>query len=310
MIESAPRAIVFAYHNVGVRGLAALLAQGVHVPLVVTHTDNPRENIWFDSVAELARLNDIPVITPDDPNVRAVLDQIRACRPDWLFSFYYRHMLGKELIDLPAKGAYNLHGSLLPKYRGRVPVNWAVIKGERETGASLHRMEIKPDAGALVDQEAVAILANDTAHEVFQKVTWAAEKVLLRCLPLLLSGAAKETPLDLAAGSYFGGRKPEDGRVNWNNGAWEIHNLIRAVAPPYPGAFADFGNIRLQLLGSYYRDEAAKSPQTRIYWQDSRCWADCHDGKRLRLTSIAHDGRLLNAESFRHCFGANELIIS
>ncbi|MBI3771102.1 MAG: formyltransferase [Gammaproteobacteria bacterium] len=309
MIDRAPRAVVFAYHNVGVRGLAALLAQGVEVMLVVTHTDNPNENIWFDSVAELARLNNIPIITPDDPNSAAVIDQVRACQPDWLFSFYYRHMLGTVLLDLPAKGAYNLHGSLLPKYRGRVPVNWAVIKGERETGASLHRMEIKPDAGALVDQEPVAILANDTAHEVFQKVTWATEKLLLRCLPGLLSGTIRETPLNLAAGSYFGGRRPEDGGVDWTASAWEIHNLIRAVAPPYPGAFTDIGGNRLQLLGSYYRDEAARETKTRLYWQDGRCWADCCDGKRLCLTTVAIDGQQLDIESFRRHFGTVELAI-
>ena len=304
------RAVVFAYHNVGVRGLSVLLAHGVDVRLVVTHTDNPAETIWFASVAELARLNDIPVITPPEPNALDVIEQVSACQPDWLFSFYYRHMFGAELLALPSRGAYNVHGSLLPKYRGRVPVNWAVLHGESATGASLHRMASKPDAGPLVDQETVAILPNDTAHDVFQKVTWAAERVLMRSLPTLLAGTARETPLDLAAGSYFGGRRPEDGRIDWTATTWEIHNLIRAVAPPYPGAFFDVRGVRLQLLGSHYQGAAARGKGTRIYWHAGRCWADCADGNRLCLTSVAVDGQSLDEMAFRRLFGTPELVIA
>ena len=175
--------------------------------------------------------------------------ELRSCsavlRPEWIFSFYYRRMLKSELLAIPARGAYNLHGSLLPRYRGRVPVNWAVLHGERETGVSLHRMVEKPDAGALVDQERVAILPNDTAYVVFQKLICAGETLLLRTLPLMLSGEHAETPLDISAGSYFGGRRPEDGRIDWGRSAWEIHNLIRAVAPPYPGAFTEIRGRRL-----------------------------------------------------------------
>ena len=301
---------MFAYHNVGVRGLEALLACGVDVGLVVTHEDNPEENIWFGSVARIARLNDIPVIKPQDPNTAEVLDAVRACEPDWLFSFYYRHMLGAELLGLPAQGAYNLHGSLLPKYRGRVPINWAVIHGERESGASLHRMEIKPDAGALVAQEAVPILPNDTAHEVFQKVTCAAEIVLLRAVPRLLDGTAVETPLNLQAGSYFGGRKPEDGRIDWQQPAQQIHNLIRAVAPPYPGAFFEIDGERLTLLGSYFRNDSARQPHTRLYWEDGRCWADCLDGKRLCIIQLEYNGAALEEAGFRSRFGDQLLLLS
>ena len=191
------RAVVFAYHDVGVRCLAVLLAQGVEVPLVVTHQDDPGENLWFESVARFARLRGIPVLAPEDPNRPELIDQVRALAPELIFSFYYRALLGDELLRCAARGALNMHGSLLPKYRGRAPVNWAIIKGERETGASLHYMERKPDAGALVDQQAVPILPDDTALEVFHKVTWAAELVLHRSLPLLVEGRAPRRPLRL-----------------------------------------------------------------------------------------------------------------
>jgi methionyl-tRNA formyltransferase len=303
-------AVVFAYHNVGVRGLAVLLSLGLDVRLVVTHADEPAETIWFRSVAELARLQGIAAITPADPNAPEAVAQVSACAPDWLFSFYYRRMLGAELLAIPRRGAFNVHGSLLPRYRGRAPVNWAVLHGERETGASLHRMVLKPDAGGLVDQEAVPILPNDTAHEVFGKVTCAAERLLLRAVPALLDGTAQETPLDLARGSYFGGRKPEDGRLDPDSGAWSTHNLIRAVAPPYPGAFFVLPAGRLGVLGSWYRGERARGPEPRIYWEQGACWLDCRDGERLRLTGLALDGQPLDEPAFRTHFGAPELTLT
>ncbi|MGN6669526.1 MAG: formyltransferase family protein, partial [Trinickia sp.] len=157
-----PRAVVFAYHNVGVRCLRVLLARGVDVALVVTHADNPAERIWFDSVAQVAAEHGIETIMPLDPAGAEVREAIARARPDFLFSFYYRHMLPADLLALAPRGAYNMHGSLLPKYRGRVPTNWAVLHGETETGATLHEMSIKPDAGAIVGQTSVPILPDDT----------------------------------------------------------------------------------------------------------------------------------------------------
>lgn len=286
------RAIVFAYHNVGVRCLSVLLAHGVDVAMVVTHTDNPNETIWFDSVAELAARHDIPVITPDDPNDPALVARLAAVEPDFLFSFYYRLMLKAPLLALPAKGAWNMHGSLLPKYRGRVPVNWAIIHGERETGATLHGMVEKPDAGGILAQQAVPILPDDTAFDVFNKVTLAAEIALDRVLPDLLAGQAIAQAQNLAEGSYFGGRKAEDGRIDWSRPAAEIHNLIRAVAPPYPGAFCDTSRGRLTILRSL-RPAAETGPhggRPMLFSRDGRMYAECGDGRLLRLLAVELQG--------------------
>ena len=284
-------AVVFAYHNVGVRCLSVLLAQGVQVALVVTHDNNPNETIWFDSVEQRAREHDLPVIKPEDPNDPAVVAQIRALAPDFLFSFYYRNMLGPELLALPRRGAYNMHGSLLPKYRGRVPVNWAVIMGERETGATLHRMVEKPDAGGIVDQQAVPIGPDDTAGEVFGKVTAAAEQVLARALPGLISGSARTLPQDLRSGGYFGGRKPEDGRIDWTRSAREVHNLVRGVAPPYPGAFTRIGGRSVRILRT--RLEPNRRPRQGapgLYFEDGYFFADCGDGGVLRVLELDTNG--------------------
>jgi len=287
-------AVVFAYHNVGVRCLSVLLAQGVQVALVVTHRDRAGENIWFDSVEKLARERGLPVIAPENANDPAVIEQVRALRPDFLFSFYYRNMLGPELLALPRRGAYNMHGSLLPQYRGRVPVNWAVIMGESETGATLHQMVAKPDAGGIVDQQAVSIGPDDTAAEVFGKVAAAAERVLARALPQLVAGSARVTPQDLSKGRYYGGRKPEDGRIDWTKSAQEVHNLVRGVAPPYPGAFTEIGALRLRILRT--RLEPNRRPRDSapgLYFEAGSYFADCGDGKVLRILELeAKDGTL------------------
>jgi methionyl-tRNA formyltransferase len=227
---------VCAYHNVGYSCLRELLRQGARIAVVFTHEDSPTEEIWFASVRELAETNGIPCRVTDI-NLPDNIEFLRSIGPDFLFSFYYRFMIRNEVLEIPRKGALNLHGSLLPKYRGRVPVNWAVINGETETGATLHYMVEKPDAGDIVDQERVAIEVTDTSLDVFHKVTDAAVRILSRSWPLLLSGAAKQTPMDLSAGSYFGGRRPADGLIDWRKGADEIYNLIRGVTHPYPGAF-------------------------------------------------------------------------
>ncbi|WP_449369936.1 formyltransferase [Thiomonas sp.] len=232
-------AVVFAYHNVGVRCLKTLLARGMQVQLVVTHPDSPSETLWFDRVADVAAEAGIPVAYVDEAVDEALIDRVVAAAPDYLFSFYFRRMLPARLLAAARIAALNMHGSLLPKYRGRVPVNWAVLHGETETGATLHVMQAKPDAGDIVAQQAVPILPDDTAKDVFDKVSVAAEIALWRVLPQLLRGEVPRQPNDLSAGSYFGGRKPEDGRIDWAQPAQTVYNLIRAVAPPYPGAFFD-----------------------------------------------------------------------
>ena len=292
-------AVVFAYHNVGVRCLEVLLSQGVTVALVVTHQDSKAETIWFESVEALARSHALPVIAPADANAPEVVAQIRALAPDFLFSFYYRNMLGPELLALPRRGAYNMHGSLLPKYRGRVPVNWAVIKGESETGATLHQMVAKPDAGGIVGQQAVTIGPEETAAQVFDKVTAAAGEVLARALPVLIVGSARITPQDLGRGSYYGGRKPEDGRIDWSRSAAEIHNLVRGVAPPYPGAFTRVGAMTLRVLRT--RIEPNRRPRSGtpgLYFEDGAFFADCGDSKVLRLLELDTQGAPLDPAAF------------
>jgi len=297
--------VVFAYSEVGARCLGALFEAGIDVRLVVTHEDDPNEQRWFASVAEVARGTGCPVVTPAEPGDPALVERIAALAPDFIFSFYYRRMLPAAVLGLARRGALNMHGSLLPRYRGRAPVNWAVLMGETETGASLHYMVAKPDAGALVDQQAVPIGPDDTAFEVAGRVADAAVTVLRRSLPRLVAGTATATPLDLARGSYFGGRKPADGEFSFEWPAERIHNLVRAVAPPFPGAFARLGDSLLRVnrtrrLADAPRIELA-GPALAL--DGVRVVARCGDGAALELVEAYLDDARLDAARFLQTFG-------
>jgi UDP-4-amino-4-deoxy-L-arabinose formyltransferase/UDP-glucuronic acid dehydrogenase (UDP-4-keto-hexauronic acid decarboxylating) len=236
------KAVVLAYHNMGCLGIRSLLAHGFDIRAVFTHTDDPGETIWFDSVAELAASNDIPVYAPDDINHPLWVQRIRATGADILFSFYYRNLVGQEILDIPPAGCFNLHGSLLPRYRGRCPVNWVLVNGEKETGVTLHYMTPRPDDGDIVGQRRVAVDDGDTALSLHHKLGAAAGELLDRCLPMIRENRIERVPQDQAAASYFGGRRPRDGEIDWNQNAVAIGNLVRAVTRPYPGAFSFLGN--------------------------------------------------------------------
>lgn len=249
-IPDSNKLVVCAYHNVGYACILELLRQGADIRLIFTHEDSPTEEIWFNSVRDLAEDRDIPCLS-SDINLPENRDRVAQIKPDFLFSFYYRNMISPKILELAAKGALNLHGSWLPHYRGRVPVNWAIINGETETGATLHYMVEKPDAGDIVLQEKVPIAFTDTAHDLFNRLTDAAVSVIRSAWPLLVAGTAPRTPMDLSQGCYFGGRKPADGRIDWTKSAVQIYNLIRGVTHPYPGAFTYLDGTQLVIWSAW-----------------------------------------------------------
>ena len=242
-----PRILFFGYSEVGHDCLSLLFERGDDVVGLFTHDDNPNEKIWFSTPALAARARGIPIFTPLKIGTPEWIGRIAALKPDIILSAYYRNMISTRILDLAPLGAFNMHGSLLPKYRGRAPVNWAVLHGESRIGMTLHRMVRAPDAGAIVDQEGVDIGPRDTAGEAFRKVLPCARAVLARQIDALLAGTARETPQDESQATYFSGRTPEDGRIAWDETSGQIFNLVRAVADPYPGAFTDVGGARLMV---------------------------------------------------------------
>jgi methionyl-tRNA formyltransferase len=260
---SKPRILFFGYSEVGYQCLDLLLSRGDNVVGLVTHLDNPNEKIWFKTPAVAAREHGLPVHTPDSVNTPEWIERIASWKPDLILSVYYRNMISSKILALAPLGAFNMHGSLLPRYRGRAPINWAVLHGEPRIGMTLHRMVKAADAGAIVDQDGVDIDPRDTAEQAFRKVLPCARRVLERQIDALLSGTARETPQDESLVSYFGGRKPEDGRILWQQSSLQIFNLIRAVTDPYPGAFSDLGASRLMVWWAEHDSPAALGAKGR-----------------------------------------------
>ena len=237
--------VVMAYQDIGWVCLDELLRLGADVAAVVTHRDDPAEEIWFRSVAARAREAGVPVLAPADVNAPEVVERIAALAPELVFSFYFRQVLRRDLLAIPTRGALNLHGSLLPRYRGRCPVNWVLVHGESETGVTLHYMEPQPDTGDVVAQRRVPIADDDTALTLNRKLGDAARELLRVTFPALLSGTAPRVPQDHARATTFGGRRPDDGRLAWQRPARELFNLVRAVTHPYPGAFTTWAGTKL-----------------------------------------------------------------
>jgi UDP-4-amino-4-deoxy-L-arabinose formyltransferase/UDP-glucuronic acid dehydrogenase (UDP-4-keto-hexauronic acid decarboxylating) len=236
------RCVVLGYHNIGCVGIKALLKNKIDIVGVFTHKDSQNENIWFDSVAELACEKGLPVFAPEDINHPVWVEKIRQLKPDIIFSFYFRDMIKSDILSIPLQGCLNLHGSLLPAYRGRVPINWAIINGEKETGVTLHYMTLKPDNGDIVAQEKIVIADSDNAKDVHLKAAAASETLLNKILPQIKKGKVVRKKQDESKATYFGGRKPADGEINWGCTSSEIRNLVRATTRPYPGAFSYMGD--------------------------------------------------------------------
>ena len=255
------KAVVFAYHDMGCVGVEALIEAGFDITAIYTHLDNPSENHFYGSVAHLAAEHNIPVFSPENVNHPLWVERLRESAPDIIFSFYYRDLLSEEILNLPPAGAYNLHGSLLPRYRGRAPLNWVLVNGETETGVTLHKMVKRADAGEIVSQQTVAISASDDALRLHKKLTQAARELLQSTLPAIKQGKVTLSAQDEQRATYVGRRTPEDGRLDWNQPATVLHNLVRAVSEPWPGAFSYVGNTRFIVWKSrVHTDVPAATP--------------------------------------------------
>lgn len=285
------RIAVFAYSDTGYACLEFLLDRGERIVFVGTHRDTPGEKLWYPSVAELARAKGIEPVVMENPLDAQSIARVRIAAPDLIFSFYYRCILPEEMLAAPRLGAFNMHGSLLPKFRGRAPVNWAVLKGETRTGATLHRMSSRADTGEIVDQEAVEIGPDDTAFEVQKRVTAAAVAILARRIEELKAGTAPAVAQDERAASRFGKRRPEDGRIDWIRSAKEIHDLVRAVTHPFPGAFTDLFGAKTYVWRTRLPGLAAHDTfPGQVRAEEGRLFVACGDDHFVELLCLQNEG--------------------
>ena len=231
----AARCVLFAYHEMGHACMEALLKMGAPISALFTHRDDAHEEIWWRSCADLAARHDVPVYF--DESSESAGAKNGALNPHIIYSFSYRHLIPAAVLEPARLGAYNLHPSLLPAYRGRAPVNWVLVNGEREAGVTLHHMVARADAGDIVGQRAIAIDDSDNALTLYRKLVPLCVELITELHPQIVAGTAPRRKMDIARGSYFGRRRPEDGRIDWRWPARRIFNLVRAVTHPYPGAF-------------------------------------------------------------------------
>jgi methionyl-tRNA formyltransferase len=295
------KAVVFGYHEIGCVCLETLLQSRITVSALFTHKDDPEEEIWFRTPRALAEEHAIPVFDPDSLRDPSWIGRIRALDPDYLFSFYYRHMLPKEILDIPRIAPLNLHGSLLPMFRGRCPVNWVLIEGEKRTGVTLHVMEVKPDTGDIVGQREVGIAFEDTAESLARKLASAASGLMREVLPQLEAGRLERRP-QTGKSSYYGGRKPEDGVIDWGKSATGLYNLIRAVTHPYPGAYTFLNGRKLFIWKAIPQEGTAEGRPGTVLSADPLL-VKAGDGL-LRVTSLQAEGEgEMGADAFVRLHG-------
>ncbi len=296
------RAVVFAYHDVGCSSIRTLADLGVDVALVYTHDDDPAEDTWFGSVRATCDELGIPHDAAADPNDAAQVARIRALAPHALFSFYYRNILRDPVLACGERGAVNLHGSLLPRYRGRAPVNWMILHGEREGGVTLHDMIARPDAGDVIDREAFPIADDDRPADVYAKVVHAAGVVLRRSAFAVLDGTARRARQLESNATTFGRRRPDDGRIDFHLAAGDVRNLVRAVTRPYPGAFAFVGTRRVNVWWAEMARATADSdaaPGTLRHAAGGGVLVTCGDGRSLLLSDLDIDGCTVTGDDLR-----------
>jgi len=280
-------AIVCAYSSVGHEALAGLLEAGINVQALYTYPQRPDE-AWFTPPAALAQKHGIAVHMEKDFNSDKVYKTVAAMAPDFLFSFYFREMIHQRYLDLPKKGAYNLHGSLLPAYRGRAPINWVLVKGETATGITLHTMTSRPDDGDIIGQTPLPIAWDETALSLTLRSAAAARTLVKALVPGLVDGTAKRIPQKgLGASSYFGGRAPEDGQLDLTHPLHEAFNLIRAVADPWPNAFLETPRGLLKV--AWALPSASSCPQGHFREGREGILLGFRDGA-LRLHTLRREG--------------------
>ncbi|ECG1193614.1 bifunctional UDP-4-amino-4-deoxy-L-arabinose formyltransferase/UDP-glucuronic acid oxidase ArnA [Salmonella bongori] len=296
------KAVIFAYHDMGCQGVQAVLDAGYEIAAIFTHADNPAENAFFGSVSRQAAGLGIPVYAPDNVNHPVWVDRIAELAPDIIFSFYYRHLLSEEILQLAPAGAFNLHGSLLPKYRGRAPLNWVLVNGESETGVTLHRMVKRADAGEIVANQRVAIAQDDMAITLHHKLCQAARQMLDRILPAMKCGDISSVPQCESDATYYGRRRPEDGLIDWNKPVSTAHNLVRAVAAPWPGAFSYSGSQKFTIWSSRICPDAPGAlPGSVISVSPLRI--ACADGALEIITGQAGDGITVQGSQLAQTLG-------
>ena len=243
-------------------GLAA------HYPIVgvVTQPDRPAGRggtVKPPAVKEATLRLGLPVLQPERLRLPTALDQLRAWAPDLIVVVAFGQILKSEVLDLPRYGCINVHGSLLPRWRGAAPVQAAILAGDMETGITIMKMDPGVDTGPLLSRRYIPIAAEDTAGTLFAKLAPLGAALLLETLPRYLSGELQSRPQPEEGVTYAPTLKKEDGLLDFKHSAAELERRVRAMNP-WPGAFFEFNGAPLKVLRAAVSGEKSPGPGSRL----------------------------------------------
>ncbi len=283
-----------------VPSLRALVEAGHRVSAVYTQPDRPAgrgQKLAASPVKEAALALGIPVEQPRKVREAAVVEQLREARPDAMVVVGYGQIIPQSILDIPPAGIINVHGSLLPKYRGAAPIQWAVANGETETGVTTMRIDAGLDTGNMLLKASCPIDADETALVLWQRLATMGAQLLVETLTALEAGTLLPEPQDHSAASYAPILKKEDGLIRWGEPASVVYNRYRGFQP-WPGAWTYFRGARFQikemrLAGDCHLQAAS------LFAQEKRLFAACGDGHAVELLRVQLEGKAaVSAESF------------
>lgn len=225
--------------------LKKLISEKARIVGILCLVEDPHEEAYHPKVSTIAQENNIPLFYSNEVKPSEYEQTLKKIQPDIAFAIGWRYLITKAAYSVPPKGTFIIHDSLLPKYRGFAPMNWAIINGEQETGVTLFYIDEGTDCGAIIDQLSTSIGIKDTAKTVDEKIIKLYEEIIIKNLPGFAAGQIKSIPQDESIATYTCKRTPEDGEINWQKSALEIYNLIRGLTQPFPGAYTTLKGNRV-----------------------------------------------------------------
>lgn len=233
---------LFAGSRRGYAVLKRLVAENAQIIGLLCLVEDPHEQQFHLQITAIAKEKSIPIFYTHEVKPAQYAEILAKLKPDIAFAIGWRYLINAAAYKIPPQGTWVIHDSLLPKYRGFAPMNWAIINGETETGVTLFHMAEGVDSGDIVDQLATPITLADTAHSVDERIINLYEEIIIKNLRGLADGSLKAKPQNESRATYTCKRIPEDGEINWQHSALQIHNLIRGLSHPFPGAHTRLQN--------------------------------------------------------------------
>lgn len=288
------RIVFMGTPDFAVPSLERLIADGHDIAAVYTQPDKPKNRgmkLTPSPVKEVALAHQIPVVQPQKLREEGVLETLAAYQPELIVVVAYGKLLPKALIDLPPKGCINVHSSLLPKYRGAAPINWAVINGEAETGVTIMDIAEALDAGDIISQAATPIDPNEPVETLHDRLAVMGAELLSRTVVSIADGTARRIPQEDGQSTYAPMLSRELSPIDWSRSAREIHNQIRGLTP-WPATTMELSGSTFKVYAAEETGETTGKPAGTLVGTDKRgiCMA-CGDGKVLRVLELQAPGK-------------------